>query len=368
MEQLQKTPLYPIYKQYGARVVDFAGWALPIQYEGIIPEHHAVREAAGLFDVSHMGEVEIKGRDSLSFLDYILTNQVSRLKNGQIQYAIMANQDGGTLDDVLVYRFSEHHYWVIVNAANRVKDINWMKQQTDRFDVQVRDISDQIAQLAVQGPKAAEILKAAAGEAAEDIRFLRFVESLPINSISCLVSRTGYTGEDGFELYVQWDDAVQLWDFLMETGRKFGLKPAGLGCRDTLRFEACLPLYGNELDEDITPLEAGLGWTVKLEKPNFIGKAALKQQLRLGIRRKLAGFEMLERGIPRSGYEVRTGDRQIGRVTTGYFAPTLGRNLGLALLDAEHAQTGNTIDIMIRGKAVKAVIVQMPFYTKKYKK
>lgn len=368
MENLSKTPLYSIYKEYGAKIVDFAGWALPIQYEGIVPEHHTVREAAGLFDVSHMGEIEVAGADALVFLDYLLTNNISKLKDGHIQYAILTNEMGGTKDDVLVYRFSENRFWVIVNASNRVKDFNWLKKHAHQYNVEVRDISDAIAQLAVQGPKAEEILKAASSDEVGRIGFFKFTESLRVNGIACLVSRTGYTGEDGFELYFKSKDAIMLWTSLMETGSKLGMKPAGLGCRDTLRFEACLPLYGQELDEEISPFEAGLDWVVKLDKADFIGKQALTAQKERGIQRKLIGFELQERGIPRNGYEVHKNGIKIGYVTTGYLSPSLGKSIGMALISSEFSKPGEDIEIIIRGRAVKAVMVETPFYSKKYKK
>ncbi|HHT66240.1 MAG: glycine cleavage system aminomethyltransferase GcvT [Caldicoprobacterales bacterium] len=368
MEHLLKTPLYPIYEEYGAKVVDFAGWALPIQYEGIVQEHHAVRNTAGLFDVSHMGELEITGPDAIRFLDRLLTNKISSLKDGQVQYSVMVDERGGILDDVLVYRFQEHRYWVIANAANRVKDFEWMQKHAEGYHVEINDLSFKVAQFALQGPKASDILKAAGGNAAEPMRFFQFAETLQINGINCLVSRTGYTGEDGFELYFNPEHAITLWRLLLETGRDYGLKPAGLGCRDTLRFEACLPLYGHELDENITPFEAGLDWVVKLNKPDFIGREALFIQKENGVPRKLIGFELQERGIPRSGYEVHKNGNQIGYVTTGYYSPTLKKNIGLALIDTVYSNQGEDIQVIIRGKAVKAIIVDTPFYSKKYKK
>lgn len=368
LENLLKTPLYDCYTEYGAKVVDFAGWALPIQFEGIIPEHHAVRQAAGLFDVSHMGEVEIKGDDALLFLNRLLSNDVSMLKDYQIQYSIMVNDQGGVVDDVLVYRYSKQHFWVIVNAANRIKDVKWMHNHAAGYQVEVCDISDGVAQLALQGPKAIDILKLAAVEEVGQIKFFHFSESIMIDSISCLISRTGYTGEDGFEIYVKPDQAASLWKYLLEIGKDFGLKPAGLGCRDTLRFEACLPLYGHELAEDISPLEAGLGWVVKLNKDEFIGKKALMEELHKGILRKLTGFEMVDRGIPRGGYELSKDGKIVGFVTTGYYSPTLEKNIGLGLVDTNALEADNNIDVVIRGKAVKAVTRDIPFYTKKYKK
>jgi aminomethyltransferase len=368
LENLLKTPLYPVYEQYGAKIVDFAGWALPLQFEGILPEHHTVREAAGLFDVSHMGEIDVTGEDALLFLNHLLSNDLTRIKDYQIQYNIMLNENGGAVDDVLVYRFCDTHFLVIANAANKQKDFEWMKSRTEGYRVTANDTSDEIAQLALQGPKAIDILKAAAGDEVEQIRFFRFSDSLHINGVSCLVSRTGYTGEDGFEIYVKPEHAIMLWDYLLELGKPYGLKPAGLGCRDTLRFEAGLPLYGHELAEDISPLEAGLGTFVKLEKPDFIGKQALVQQTENGIPRKLTGFEMIGRGIPRGGYEIAKDGKVIGHVTTGYFAPTLQKNIGMALMDAEFSEPGTPIEIIIRGKAAEAVTISLPFYSKKYKK
>lgn len=368
MEHLLKTPLYSIYKEFGAKIIGFAGWALPIQFEGIVQEHKNVREAAGLFDVSHMGEIEVQGEDATKYLDYLLTNNITSMKDGQVQYAILANEEGGIKDDVLVYRFSEHKYWLVVNAVNRKKDYQWMKKYSEEYNVEVNDISDKLAQLALQGPKAFEILKSAAGDQVDKIRFFRFVESLKVNGITCLVSRTGYTGEDGFELYLNPKEAIKLWKTLLELGSIYGLKPAGLGCRDTLRFEACLPLYGNELDETITPLEAGLDWVVKFDKPAFIGRQALAAQKERGIARKIVGFEMMELGIPRHGYKVYKNGIQIGYVTTGYFSPTLEKNIGIALISTKYSDFNDTIDIIIRNKPVKARIVKTPFYTKKYKK
>lgn len=368
MSNLYKTPFYPVYQQYGAKIVDFAGWALPIQYEGIIPEHHAVRESAGIFDVSHMGEIEVKGKDALLFLNYMLSNDLSKIKDYQTQYHIMLNENGGAIDDVLIYRYSEQHFLIITNAANRFKDAEWLKSHAKDYQVDVNDISDEYAQLAIQGPKAVDIMKAAAGDEVEKIRFFRFSDSININGVSCLVSRTGYTGEDGFEIYFKPEHAVDLWNDLLEVGREFGIKPAGLGCRDTLRFEACLPLYGHELSEEISPLEAGLGMFIKLYKDDFIGKGALLEQKANGITRKLVGFEMVDRGIPREGYEIDRDGVSIGHVTTGYHSPTLGKNLGLALVDVGYSEPGTSVEVMIRNKAAKAVIVETPFYSKKYKK
>ncbi len=366
MDGLLKTPLFDTYKDK-AKLVDFAGWAMPLYFEGIIPEHHAVRDAAGLFDVCHMGEIEVTGKDALHFLNRLLSNDLSRLANNKVQYSLMLNHKGGTVDDVLVYRFSQDKYWIIVNAANRNKDHEWIKEQAAGYELTVTDLSDSTAQVALQGPLAADIMNACGFEANE-MKFFHFAETVRINGIPCLVSRTGYTGEDGFELYLDPKDAPAIWEYLLEKGAAFGLKPAGLGCRDTLRFEACLPLYGHELSESITPLEAGLDKFVKLDKEDFMGKSALLEQLAGGAARRLTGFEMTDKGVPRGGYEVFKDGRQIGYVTTGYFSPTLKKNLGLAFLDQNYDAPGTAIEVMIRGKALKAVTVEIPFYSKKYKK
>jgi len=272
------------------------------------------------------------------------------------------------VDDVMAYRFSGQHYMIVVNAANRFKDVKWMMDHTEGYQVTVSDRSDDVAQLAIQGPKSVDLMRAFIGEEAGKIRFFRFSDSIRIQGVSCLVSRTGYTGEDGFEVYLSPDHAMKLWEDLLEAGKEFGLKPAGLGCRDTLRFEACLPLYGRELTEDITPLEADLEHFVKMEKTDFIGKKALAAQKERGLERKIAGFEIKGRGIPRSGYEIRKNGKKAGRVTTGYYSPTLEKNLGLALVDAGIAAPGNTIEVAIRGKSVPGITVETPFYKKKYQK
>ena len=368
MDHLHKTAVYPAYGGVGAKIVNFEGWALPLQFEGILAEHQAVRKAAGVFDVSHMGEVEVTGKDASVYLNELLSNDISRIRDGQAQYSILLNENGGAVDDVMTYRFSGQHYMIVVNAANRFKDVKWMMDHTEGYQVTVIDRSDEVAQLAIQGPKAEDLMRAFAGEEAAKIRFFRFSDSIRIQGVSCLISRTGYTGEDGFEVYLSPDHAMKLWEDLLEAGKEFGLKPAGLGCRDTLRFEACLPLYGRELTEDITPLEADLEHFVKMEKTDFIGKKALAAQKERGLERKIAGFEIKGRGIPRSGYEIRKNGKKAGRVTTGYYSPTLEKNLGLALVDAGIAAPGNTIEVAIRGKSVPGITVETPFYKKKYQK
>lgn len=368
MDNLRKTPLFSSYSKYNAKVIDFAGWALPVQYEGIISEHQAVRNAAGVFDVSHMGEIEIKGKDAFGFVQNLVVNDISVLEDNQILYTPVCYEHGGTVDDILVYRFSNDYFYLVVNASNVDKDYKWMLDNKGNFDVQIDNISDSVCELAIQGPKAQEILQRFTDTDLSKIKFFYCDRNVNINGAKCLVSRTGYTGEDGFEIYSNSENAVMLWSTLLEKGKEDGLVPAGLGCRDTLRFEVCLPLYGNELTENISPLEAGLGYFIKLDNDNFIGKEALQKQKSEGLKRKLVGFEMKERGIPRHGYEVTVNGEKIGFVTTGYRSPSLDKNIGLALIDSKYADLGNEVCIMIRNKPSRAVIINKKFYKKNYNK
>jgi aminomethyltransferase len=363
---MKHTPLYDEHIRLGGRIIDFGGWALPVQYSGIIEEHEAVRSAAGLFDVSHMGEVTVKGRDAQSFIQHLVTNDISKAVDGQAVYSPMCYPDGGVVDDLLVYRLGAEDYLLVVNAANTDKDYAWIREHLSG-DVRAENISDQWAQLALQGPKAQEILQKLTDYPLVDIRFYRFAANVTVAGCTALVSRSGYTGEDGFELYVVPQDAPALWNALLEAGRDEGLVPCGLGERDTLRFESALPLYGQEISAEISPLEAGLNRFVKLDKVDFIGKDALQKQAEQGLKRKLAGFEMVERGIPRSHYDVQKDGRRVGFVTTGSFSPTLKKNIGLALVESECAADGTEMDIVIRDKAVRARVIPVPFYNKKYK-
>ncbi|MDP4091677.1 MAG: glycine cleavage system aminomethyltransferase GcvT [Bacillota bacterium] len=368
MEELKRTAIYSAHKRYGGKIIEFAGWELPVQYEGILEEHEAVRTAAGLFDVSHMGEIVVRGRQAQEFVQYLVTNDVSSISENQIIYGLMCYEDGGVVDDILVYKYGTEHFYIVVNASNVEKDYKWMLQNTAGYEVEIANISDRVSQIALQGPKSEEILQKLADTDLSKLKFFNFVDDVIIGGIKCLVSRSGYTGEDGFELYTSKDNAERLWDILMDTGREYGLKPAGLGCRDTLRFEACLPLYGNEITKDISPLEAGLGIFVKLNKDNFIGKAALIKQKEQGLKRKLIGFEMTDRGIPRHGYEVTAEGKVIGTVTTGYMSPTLKKNIGLALVDSSCSELDKEIFIMIRNKPAKAKVISKKFYNKNYKR
>lgn len=368
MDNVKKTALYSSHESYGGKLIDFAGWALPVQYEGIIEEHEAVRNTAGLFDVSHMGEIEIKGPEASDFVQYLVTNDISLLEKNQILYTMMCYENGGVVDDLLVYKFTEEYYYLVVNASNTDKDYEWILTNKNDYDIEIINISQEVSEIALQGPRAEAILQKLTNYDLSKLNFFYCSRDILIGDEKCLVSRTGYTGEDGFEIYASNDKIKKLWDSIMTAGKELGIKPAGLGCRDTLRFEASLPLYGNEITNNITPLEAGLGYFVKLHKEKFIGKEALLKQKAEGIKRKIIGFEMIDKGIPRHGYEVKKDGETIGFVTTGYFSPTLKKNIGLALVDSGFGEIDTEIQIIIRGKAIKAKIISKKFYNKNYKK
>lgn len=361
MENSQKTPLYEEHLNLKGKVVDFHGWALPIEYEGILQEHEAVRERAGLFDVSHMGEIRIKGQEAEAFVQYLMTNDIKALNDGQIVYTFMCYPDGGVVDDLLVYKYDSEHYYLVVNASNVEKDFQWIKDQRQSYKVEIKNESEEVAEVALQGPKAEAILQRLTETPLEEITFFTFKDGVRINGKDCLVSRTGYTGEDGFEIYMKPEDAREIWQEILKAGEEDEIKPAGLGARDTLRFEAGLPLYGNELSKDITPLEAGFGFFVKFTEEDFIGKSALKKQKEEGLERKIVGFELTKKGIPREGYEVYKDGEKIGYVTTGYLSPTLNKSIGLALIDIEHSKMGSTIQVKIRKREIDATIISKRF-------
>lgn len=360
---LRRTPLYPAHLKHTGKIIDFGGWELPVQYEGIIKEHHMVREKAGLFDVSHMGEIEVVGEKAEDFLQYLTTNDVKKLQEHQTQYTLMCYPNGGIVDDLLIYKYSNTHYLLVVNASNVDKDFAWIMENIIP-DVEVKNVSDQYAQIALQGPLAQEILQKIADVDLDSIKFFWFNPKVKISGIECLVSRTGYTGEDGFEIYLDPEQAVFVWDEIIKAGGE-NVVPAGLGARDTLRFEAKLPLYGQELDKDITPLEAGLGFFVKLDNDDFIGKDVLVKQKEANPDRVLVEFEMVEKGIARSHYDIQKNGENIGWVTSGAHSPTLNKNIGLALIKRGFNNPGDTIDIMIRNKPVKAKLVEKSFYNRK---
>lgn len=362
MADLKKTSLYDLYAEYGAKTIDFGGWDLPVQFSSIKEEHEAVRTKAGLFDVSHMGEVEVKGEKALDFLQYVMTNDVSKLDANKAQYTLMCNEQGGTIDDLIIYKKTDDEYLLVVNAANIEKDVKWLTSHLIE-GVKLVNLSDQIGQLALQGPLSEAVLQKITSENLSNLNFLEFKQDVEISGVKALVSRSGYTGEDGFEIYCQKEDAPLLWKAILEAGREEGVIPCGLGARDTLRFEAKLPLYGQELSEDISPLEAGLGFAVKVDKEaNFIGKEALKRQKEQGAPRKLVGIEMIDKGIPRHGYEVFADGKKIGVVTTGTQSPTLKKNIGLVLIDANYSAIDTIVEVQIRQKRLKAKVVKTPFY------
>ena len=359
MAELKRTPLYDEHIRYGGKLVDFHGWELPVQYsEGIIKEAKAVRETMGVFDVSHMGEIFLRGKDALKLAEYLVTNNVSKLKYGEICYTPMCYKDGGIVDDLLVYKKTSEEILMVVNASNVEKDFNWIKSQSEAFDVEVLNLSDKYAQLAVQGPKVEEHLQEYSGVRLDQIPFYSFKEGR-FNGIDCLISRTGYTGEDGFEFYTSPEAAIPLWRKFIE----IGAKPCGLGARDLLRFEACYMLYGNEITKETTPLEAGLKWTVDFSQ-DFIGKEALKKQEEKGLTRRLKAFEVIEKGgIPRTGSKIFSGDEEIGFITTGNKATTLNKIVALGYVPAKGYKLGKEIEIEVReNKRLKAKVVKKPFY------
>ena len=358
-EAPRRTPLYDEHKALGARLVDFAGWEMPVQYEGIKAEHNAVRDHAGLFDVSHMGEAVFRGPDAEEAVQQLVTRDVSRLNEGQAGYSAVCYEDGGTVDDVIVYRRSDD-FLIVVNASNREKDLDHFRNNTDDLDVEVADESDDWALLALQGPEAADILQDLTDTDLSPLKAFRFVEG-EVAGTRTIISRTGYTGEDGFELYLSPDDAPRVWREVLEAGAT----PAGLGARDTLRLEAGMCLYGNELDPETTPLEAGIGFAVHLDKEReFIGQEALKREKEEGLRKKLVGFEVEGRGIARHDYPVKVEEDDVGRVTSGTLSPTLGKAIGLALVSPG---VEDWFEVVIRSRPVEAHTVPLPFYKREKK-
>ncbi len=328
---LKATPLNAIHRKLGAKMVDFGGWDMPVQYSGIIDEHRAVRESVGLFDVSHMGEIEITGPEALQLIDYVSTNAASKLKDGQAQYSGLLYEHGGFVDDILVHKVRDHSYFICCNASNQEKDFAHIASLNHKFEAEVLFASERYAQIAVQGPKGPATLQKLTTTELAPIKYYHFVDG-EVSGAPARIARTGYTGEDGFEIYVDPDDAERLWNELMAAGSEFGIKPCGLGARNTLRLESKMALYGHEIDASISPLEADLAWIVKFEKDDFVGRQALAKQKAEGVKRKLTGFEMTGRGIGRDGYEVLIDGAPAGWVTSGGPSPTLGKNIGLCYL------------------------------------
>ncbi len=359
-QNLRHTPFHDIHAALGAKLVPFAGYEMPVQYPtGITAEHKAVREGCGLFDVSHMGEFMVRGKDAVPFVNYVTSNDVAALAEGQVQYSTILNEGGTIEDDCLVYRFADR-VMMVVNASNREKDFEHISRYASRFEVTLDDISDDVALLALQGPHAERILSRLTKTKLGDIEYYHFDEG-DVAGIPTVISRTGYTGEDGFELYFRPEFAAKMWDALTE---KEDVTPVGLGARDTLRLEMGFALYGNDIDSTTTPLEANLGWLVKLKKGDFVGREALVRQKERGLERKLAGFVMRDKAFPRHGYPVFHDGRQHGLVRSGTVSPTLGTAIGTCYLPPEAAKEGTGMEVEIRGKRVPAEVVKMPFYTK----
>lgn len=356
---LKRTPLYDTHIALGAKMVEFGGWEMPVQYQGILDEHRAVRNAAGLFDIDHMGQVRVTGADALKFLNHLLTANFSDMEINSAKYAVMCYADGTCVDDTFVYRL-DNEWMVVVNAGNRDKDNAWIKAQAAGFDIELKDVSDEFYMLAFQGPKAEAVLQKLGTFNVADLQY-RHAREFSLNGERGIIARTGYTGEDGFELFVPNARGKEVWDAILEAGKDDGVLPIGLGARDSLRFEAKFALYGHEIDAHTTPIEAALGWACDLNK-NFIGRDVLLKQKLEGTTKKLVGFEMLERGIARAGYEIAANGNVVGVVTSGMPAPTLEKNIGLGYVPPELAKVGAEFDVIIRGKPTKARVVKTPFY------
>ncbi len=363
MDEMKKTCLHDKHVALGALMSPFGGFDMPIQYAGIVEEHNAVRNAVGVFDVSHMGEVRITGPEAKKYVNHIFTNDINVMKAGDVQYGMMLYPDGGTVDDLLVYKVDENEYFLVINAANIDKDVAWINEQSQGYNVKVDNQSEHYAQLAVQGPEAEKTLLDVLQIDATALTFYTFF-TMKCDGEEIIVSRTGYTGEDGFEIYAGHDVIIAMWDKLMAAG----VQPCGLGCRDTLRFEVGLPLYGDELSPEISPIVATLGFFVKLDKEEFIGKEACARQKAEGSAKKLVGLELKDKAIPRHGYEVLQGDKVVGYVTTGYRGISVDKSLAMALVDREAGALDNELSVRIRKKVFPAVVVKKKFYKKSYKK
>jgi len=362
---LKRTPLYDVHVKAGAKMVPFGGWNMPVQYTGIVEEHRAVRTAVGLFDISHMGEFEVEGGDALPAVQRLCTNDAAPLTPGQVQYSVLCYPEGGVVDDLTLYRFDGVRFMLTVNASNIDKDWDWVTRQGGGGTW--RNMSADTALLAVQGPRAEALVQRLADTDVVSLRYYHFTKA-KVAGVPVIVSRTGYTGEDGFELYVPAGEAARLWRALMEAGRADGIQPIGLGARDTLRLEMKFALYGNDIDQTTNPLEAGLGWVVKPAKGDFIGRAAIEALRAKGVPRKLVGFEMIERQVPRHGYRILAGGEPVGVVTSGSFSPSLERGIGMGYVRAELSAVGTELDVEIRGAAQRARVVRTPFYPSKAKK
>jgi aminomethyltransferase len=360
--KLKKTPLYEKHVALNAKIIDFGGWAMPVQYTNVIDEHKATRRAVGLFDICHMGEIEVKGPQALDFLQLVLTRNLADQEIGQIKLSALLNYEGGIIDDLTVYKMAKDSYMLVTNATTKDRDWQWIKsiQRDKGFDCNLKDISNKTGKLDLQGPRAEEILQTLTSDNLKNLRFYHFFES-HVSEIPSIISRSGYTGEDGFEIYASADKIGDIWDKFMATGESWGMKPAGLGARDTLRLEAGMMLNGQDMSETVTPLQVPYSWLIDWNK-EFIGSAVLKAQKNSGIKKKLAGLEMTGRGIARRGYKVFDREREIGVVTSGTFSPTLNKAIGLAFIDIAFSAPETEISIEIRNSMNGAKIVKLPFY------
>ena len=362
-DQIQKTCLHDRHVALGALMSPFAGFDMPIQYAGITEEHNAVRKHVGVFDVSHMGEVRVKGPDACKFVNHIFVNDVTGAPDGQIFYGMMCYENGGTVDDLLVYKVNDEEYFLVINASNIAKDVKWILQNAEGFNVEIEDQSEYYGEVAVQGPEAEAAVENLLGLEVKDIPFYNF-KTMNVDDEEIIVSRTGYTGEDGFEIYGSHAFTRNVWDKLM----KGSVQPCGLGCRDTLRFEVGLPLYGDELTDTISPIEASLSMFVKLDKPEFIGKEALAAQKAEGVKRRIVGLELEGNAIPRHGYPVEVNGEQVGEITTGYRSISTGKSVAMAMINKPYDKLGTEVEVRIRKKTFPAKVVKKRFYDKNYKK
>ncbi len=357
---MQRTPFYPIHSRLGAKLVEFGGFEMPVQYRGIIEEHRTVRSSVGIFDVSHMGEFEVWGKDAAAFLQRTTVNDVTKLAEGKAQYSVMCYENGGIVDDLLVYHLGDH-YMLVVNAANIAKDFSWLKAHLTG-DVELKDVSEKTALLAVQGPKSVQALQKLTAVELSSIPYYHFVKGT-FARVEMVISRTGYTGEIGFELFFEADpsNCEKVWNAILDAGKEYGILPIGLGARDTLRLEMGYCLYGNDIDETTNPLEAGLGWITKLDKGDFVGRSALLDTKSQGLRRKLVGIAVDEKAFPRHGYEIRSNGNKIGHVTSGTFSPSMEKGIGMGYVGLEHSAPGSSVGVVIRSKEVRATVVKPPF-------
>ncbi len=359
---LKRTPLFSAHQRAGGKLIEFGGWEMPVQYTGVIPEHNGVRQAGGLFDVSHMGELWVAGPEAEALIDYLTCNDVKALFDGRAQYSALINEKGGIVDDIIIYRFGRERFFICVNASNTDKDFAWITSK-NKFNAEVRNASAEYGQVAIQGSKGVELFKTLKTDFDPAmIQYFHFKEG-NVEGVPAIVARTGYTGEDGFELFVPIAQTVKIWDLLVEKGKQFGIAPAGLGARDSLRLEACLPLHGHELGDDITAIESGLGWVVKPQKGDFIGKPILERQKREGSPKTLVGFFVDDPGIARGDDKIfAPGGAEIGIVTSGTKTPTVNKALGLALIDSAHKAVDTKLEIEVRGRRLKAHVAKVPFY------